>query len=277
MVYRREQPAPPYEEAIAATRAAYLSDHYDITTIGRLWENMNIRAPNDLALPDASMEGLRQTIYGTNPSFAVHQRFIYNRQERDAIIDTGLAELFAKAQSLYEQGNCDIIVLASRPDANYREAYYSRGILNDPLARQYCESFPALFADLARERRGVFEEKNGLRINMRRHPATPSRRGGSQGISSSPSGSQATRSVPVAGHSAAAAAAGFPTDVTEYLVRRGVNGQQRQDLVLAWQWSKQSIDGAFSIEDVLSEMMISPEARSFVELKLLRSLNRITA
>ncbi|KDQ17847.1 hypothetical protein BOTBODRAFT_171560 [Botryobasidium botryosum FD-172 SS1] len=277
MVYHREQPAPPYEEVIGANRAAYFSEYFDITTLGRLCENMNIRAPNDLSLPDASMDGLCQTIYGGNLSFAVHQRFIYNRRERDATIDTGLAELFAKARSLYEQGNCDIIVLASRPDANYREAYYSKGILNDPLARQYCESFPALFADLARGRCEVFEEKNGLRINMRRHPATPSRRGGSQGISSSPSGSQATRSVPVAGPSAAAAVAGFPTDVTEYLVSRGVNRQQRQDLELAWQWSKQAIEGAFSIEDVLSEMTISPEARSFVELKLLRSLNRIAA
>ncbi|KDQ08432.1 hypothetical protein BOTBODRAFT_179920 [Botryobasidium botryosum FD-172 SS1] len=228
-------------------------------------------------LPQGSMEGLRTSVYSQSPAFAVHNRFIYNREERDAIVNPGLEELLRKAKDLYEQGNCDIIVFAYCPDSNDTREYFSAGILNDDSARVSCGTIPKNFRDIAESRRNIFLEKNVLRAQMRQaftaadhfqhhlvgnRSASPARGSTAAVFSAS--------NTP--GPSGVLAASGFPSDITEYLVRIGVGKVQRQGLELTWYQTKEEAEHGFFIEEVLSEMKISLETKSHIELKLLRSL-----
>ncbi|KDQ05677.1 hypothetical protein BOTBODRAFT_182331 [Botryobasidium botryosum FD-172 SS1] len=113
-------------------------------------------------LPPVSVAHLRPNIYSGCPSFSVHVDYKYKAFERMPAYSQGVAALVDHARRLYAHTNADIVVFAAQPEEGVTTAYFSQGLLNDPRARQLCETLPGVFEDAIAPRREISHTKKEI-------------------------------------------------------------------------------------------------------------------
>ncbi|KDQ18638.1 hypothetical protein BOTBODRAFT_42264 [Botryobasidium botryosum FD-172 SS1] len=138
-----------------------------LSTLSMCEQLLSSREPNESItlpsiLPPVSVAGLRPNVYSGCPSYSVHVDYEYKVFERLPAYRQGVAALVDHARRLYEHTNADIVVLAAQPEGGLATTYFSQGLLNDPDARQLCETLPGVFEDAIAPRREVSHSKKDI-------------------------------------------------------------------------------------------------------------------
>lgn len=150
---------------------------------------------------------------------------------------------------MYEQTNADIIVLAARPEGGNAIRYFSPGLLNDPNAREPCESFPGYFEDAIAPRREVFQARKELLYSAQCQSVVPGSPGRAPGLSSS---------FPPE----------FPSELAEYLDYIGADSEKWAEIEAIWVDQRADL-----MAPSLQCLELTREQSNYIELLMLRNLN----
>jgi hypothetical protein len=123
-----------------------------------------------------------RSAYGRGAAYEVHKRFIYNRLERNKLVDEKLPVILqyvgayvaylrqltvgTQAQDLYEQANVDILVRSSRPEHPEEFNYTSNSLVVDGATHGEYLAINDSFSEIAEYRRSIFNKKMAMRSNF---------------------------------------------------------------------------------------------------------------